>query len=99
MITRIVKLTFREDAVDDFEVIWKESKDKIIQSEGCHYVEMLEAKVPSNIRFTYSIWESEEHLNKYRHSELFKKTWSKTKVLFDGKPEAWTTYKHSFVEK
>jgi heme-degrading monooxygenase HmoA len=44
----------------------------------------------SNIFFTYSIWDSEEHLNNYRKSELFANVWEKTKVLFDAKPEAWS---------
>ncbi len=40
--------------------------------------------------FTYSYWESEAHLNTYRHSDLFRETWAKTKVLFADKPEAWS---------
>ena len=32
-------------------------------------------------------------LNNYRNSELFKDVWSKTKILFNKKPEAWSTKK------
>lgn len=96
MITRIVKLTFKEEHIPKFILIWKESKAKIAAFEGCNFVEMLQSKNPENICFTYSLWDSEEALNKYRHSELFQNTWAKTKVLFDGKPEAWSTESHGF---
>jgi len=43
-----------------------------------------------NIFFTYSFWNSEDDLNAYRHSELFRKTWKETKALFSDKPEAWS---------
>jgi len=96
MITRIVKLTFKEEYIPQFMSIWEESRAQIAAFEGCHFVEMFQSKNPSNICFTYSIWEEEDALNTYRHSELFQKTWAKTKVLFDGKPEAWTTESRGF---
>ena len=34
-----------------------------------------------------------DDLNNYRNSELFKDVWSKTKILFNKKPEAWSTKK------
>ena len=46
-----------------------------------------------NVIFTYSWWDSEDDLNNYRNSELFKDVWSKTKILFNKKPEAWSTKK------
>lgn len=99
MITRIVKLTFKEEHIAEFHIIWNESKAKIAAFEGCHFVEMLQSKNPENICFTYSIWDDEDALNNYRHSELFQKTWARTKVLFDGKPEAWSTDSRGFEGK
>lgn len=96
MIIRIVKLTFQEDKLEDFQNIWKESKSKIINMNGCHFVEMMQSKSPSNVCFTYSIWDDEDRLNEYRHSEVFKATWAKTKVLFADKPQAWTTESKGF---
>lgn len=90
MIKRIVKLSFRADELDAFRAIFEESKAKIRAFEGCHHVELLQGIQPNNIFFTFSIWESEAALNEYRHSELFKKTWAKTKALFSDKPEAWS---------
>ena len=48
---------------------------------------------------TYSHWESEEALNKYRDSELFKSVWSFTKALFAEKPQAFSTKKLQEVAK
>ena len=91
MIKRIVKMTFQPDKVKAFQTIFEESKSKIRNFEGCHHLELLRCVKPANIFFTYSFWEDEDHLNKYRHSDLFQKTWAKTKVLFADKPEAWST--------
>jgi hypothetical protein len=37
-------------------------------------------------------------LETYRHSELFKEVWSKTKPLFNAKPEAWSVDKVASLE-
>jgi heme-degrading monooxygenase HmoA len=47
----------------------------------------------STILFTYSWWDSEEHLNNYRNSHFFDDTWSLTKQKFAAKPEAWSVEK------
>jgi hypothetical protein len=90
MIKRIVKLTFQEDKVDDFLSLFEQTHQKIRSFPGCKHLELLRGIGPSNVFFTYSFWESEDDLEKYRHSELFRSTWSKTKVLFAGRPEAWS---------
>lgn len=94
MITRFVKLTFKDENIHEFLNIWNESRAKIAAFEGCQFVEMHQARVPNNVCFTHSVWESEDALNKYRHSELFGATWKRTKLLFDDKPEAWSLNSH-----
>tara|TARA_B110000977_G_C11038501_1_gene477994 strand:+ start:196 stop:492 length:297 start_codon:yes stop_codon:yes gene_type:complete len=93
MITRIVKLSFKEQHIEEFKAIFEESKQKIISQEGCLKAEMLQDISAKNVFFTYSWWESEEDLNKYRNSELFAGVWAKTKILFNDKPIAWSTKK------
>jgi len=90
MIIRIVKLTFRLDEVENFKDLFESVKDKIITFEGCQRLDLLQDVNDPKICFTYSYWESETHLNAYRHSDFFNSTWTKTKKLFDGKPEAWS---------
>jgi hypothetical protein len=50
----------------------------------------LRDKHNTNRFFTYSIWSDETALENYRHSEVFKGIWAKTKILFNEKPEAWS---------
>ncbi len=90
MITRIVKMTFKEDCIEAFLQIYRVTREKILSMKGCSYVKLLNDKHHKNIFFTYSSWESEDHLNRYRNSELFEKVWEKTKALFAEKAEAWT---------
>ena len=83
-------MNFQHDKLENFKHIFLTTKDKIVGFEGCKHVELLNDINNSNIFFTYSHWESLEHLERYRQSELFKTTWAKTKVLFAEKAEAWT---------
>lgn len=91
MIKRLVKLTFHENNIEDFKEIFENSKHKIRAMNGCQHVELLQDKTIPHIFFTLSIWDTEESLESYRQSELFKTTWAKTKILFSDKPVAWTT--------
>lgn len=93
MIQRLVKLTFEEKHIEAFKEIFLTTKDKIVASEGCHHVEMWQDETRPAVFFTYSRWENVAALDQYRHSELFKKTWKRTKVLFADKPEAWSCTK------
>ncbi|MCC9167848.1 putative quinol monooxygenase [Pontibacter harenae] len=93
MIIRIVRMTFQEEKVADFLEIFRNSRDKIRAFEGCNHVELLQDVNQPNVYSTYSLWDSEEHLNKYRQSELFGSVWPATKALFADKPQAWSLQK------
>lgn len=88
MITRIVKMTFKPEKVDDFMNVFNESAEHIRTYPGCIQMQLLNDIHQPNVYFTYSHWESEEHLNHYRNSTLFREIWSKTKVNFAEKAEA-----------
>lgn len=90
MIIRIVKMTFAPDKVNNFLEIFYGAKNKILNCEGCKHVELLKDSEKPGVLFTYSHWETSEHLEKYRNSELFITTWAKTKNLFAEKAEAWS---------
>ena len=93
MLVRIVKMTFSADKTDEFQVSFHNVKDKIIDFEGCELLELYRDKSDSNVFFTYSYWQSEEDLNRYRNSDFFKEVWSNTKKMFTKKPEAWSVDK------
>ncbi len=92
MIVRIVKLTFREEEIETFKQVLEESKENIRAFPGVLHLQMLQSADDPCIFFTYSHWDNAQALENYRHSELFKNTWAKTKPLFAEKAEAWSTH-------
>ncbi len=86
-------MSFEPSNIEEFLTNFDQVKDKIRHFEGCNFLELYRDKQQPHIFFTYSYWDSEMHLNQYRHSDLFKGVWSKTKPLFNAKPEAWSVDK------
>ncbi len=84
---------FQEDKIDEFLNHFNTNKNNIRDFEGCEFLELYRDKNEQHIFFTYSYWQSENHLSTYRSSDLFKLVWSKTKPLFSQKPEAWSVEK------
>ena len=83
-------MEFEPENVSAFVNIFKTNKDIITTFDGCHSVELLRDINTQNIFLTYSIWDSESSLKKYRESNTFKDIWSKTKPLFSSKAKAWS---------
>ena len=83
-------MQFKAEETANFINIFLESQPLIRAFPGCNQVELLRHSEDTTIMFTLSHWESEENLEQYRQSELFKSTWAKTKVLFREKAQAWT---------
>jgi len=74
-----------------FLEIFNEHREQIRAAEGCTYLELWQTEEnDSTLFFTHSRWDSEDHLNNYRHSDIFKIVWPKTKALFNASPKAWT---------
>lgn len=91
MITRIVQLTFQEHLVDEFLKTFEVSGPKIRASKSCHSLELVRDKYRPYVFFTISKWETEEALEAYRSSDLFRNTWKITKTLFSLPAHAWST--------
>ncbi len=91
MISRIVKMTFQEEKVEDFLANFHKHKDQIRNFPGCEKLKLLRDVNDPNIFFTYSWWQEATDLENYRQSELFQGVWAFTKTLFAAKPEAWST--------
>lgn len=90
MITRLVKMIFREGEAAKFLTNFDEVKTQIRGFDGCSHLQLWNDVAAPDTFFTYSKWESEAHLNAYRNSVLFKETWAFTKTLFADKPAAWS---------
>ena len=93
MFVRIVKMSFKEDKIDDFIINFNNNKDKIRNTQGCKLLELYRDKTNPTVFFTYSYWDTELDLENYRNSQLFNKVWNITKLLFKDKPEAWSVDK------
>ncbi|MCH6201058.1 antibiotic biosynthesis monooxygenase [Aquiflexum sp. LQ15W] len=93
MLIRVVRMTFREEAVEAFLENFEANKQKIRNFPGCSHLELWQDENNKNIFMTYSHWQSEESLNQYRDSQLFKSVWSFTKTLFAEKPVAFSSKK------
>ncbi|MEO6348740.1 MAG: antibiotic biosynthesis monooxygenase family protein [Aquaticitalea sp.] len=93
MFVRIVKMSFEPSKIEQFLANFEAKKQQIRNFEGCEFLELYRDKETSNIFFTYSFWNSEGDLEIYRQSELFQEVWAETKLLFNGKPEAWSVDK------
>lgn len=83
-------MKFRPEEVEIFRALFSERKATIAAFDGCCHLELWQDAGDETIFCTYSHWESEAHLNRYRFSEFFKDTWGHTRALFAEKAEAWS---------
>jgi len=97
MLIRMVRMTFQEDKVSLFLENFHQNKHLIRHFEGCKHLELLQDLNAPHIFMTYSYWDSEEHLNNYRDSELFKGVWAFTKALFADKAQAFSVNRVEIV--
>ena len=92
MIIRIVRMTFRPEAVPDFLTIWRESRTHIRARPGCMEAQLYQDAGDLSVYYTLSRWSSAANLEAYRRSELFGQVWPRTKALFAAPAQA-----HSLV--
>jgi quinol monooxygenase YgiN len=90
VIIRIVKLQLAPDKTGDFLRIFRDAKEKILNSPGCLDLKLLSDIEQNGTVFTYSHWENTHDLEMYRASDLFAETWKQVKPLFIEKAQAWT---------
>ena len=84
-------MSFAPDKTNNFLSLFNDAKEKIASVEGIISLELVRDLDNKNIFFTISKWENDFFLEKYRKSKLFRETWTKTKVFFNDKPDAWST--------
>jgi quinol monooxygenase YgiN len=90
MITRIVKLEFEKNRIDDFLAFFETIKHRVNEFPGCYGMKLYQDVEHPWIVMTYSHWESQEALDTYRNSTTFGEVWPTIKPWFDAKPEAWS---------
>lgn len=87
---RVVRMEFSDHGLNPFLQLFEETHHKISSFPGCRGVDLKKDPQNSQIRYTLSHWDSQEALDVYRNSDLFKRTWAKTKTYFAAKPQAWS---------
>ncbi len=90
MIKRVVRMEFAPDKVDTFLELFNATKSQIRHFPGVQHLELHRDPSNHNVFFTYSVWDNEASLEAYRVSPLFESVWSRTKVLFTGRPQAFS---------
>ncbi len=90
IITRIVKLEFQEEHIEDFLAYFDTICHIVNEFPGCYGMKLYQDVDHPNVVMTYSHWASEEALNAYRDSDAFGRIWPTIKPWFAAKPEAWS---------
>ena len=85
-------MTFQPEMLPAFLVLFHQSKDQIRAMPGCRHLELWQDSDTPHICTTFSIWDSQEHLDAYRKSELFGQVWPSTKSMFSSKPVAFSVH-------
>lgn len=88
MIARIVTMTFKENEINNFVLLFNEYKTQIKNSTGCISLTLIQKLDHPTEISTLSYWENEDYLNNYRNSDIFKQVWPQTKLLFSSPPKA-----------
>lgn len=81
-------MTLLPDDIDSFLSIFDEAEPGIRSFPGCRHLELWQDERYKNILTTYSIWDDAAALERYRQSDLFRTTWSRTRPLFAAPPIA-----------
>jgi quinol monooxygenase YgiN len=92
MIVRLVKLTIEREKLNEALQLLEEIAPRVRAMEGCHFLEISRGIAPrENEIITYSQWDSVDHLNAYRDTELFGNFWNDLKTRFE-KPASARSY-------
>lgn len=93
MVIRVVRMSFKEEKVQDFISLFNKTKNSIRDFDGCLRLDLLQDFGQEHILTTYSYWQDLKSLDKYRHSPLFLDTWAEMKEYFSAKPIAFSCKK------
>lgn len=97
MIHRFVKLDFKAADMEFIKPLFDAIAPKVRGFQGCSYLEILFDVRDRGKVITYSHWESETHLENYRHSEVFQNFWATVKPAFNKPAEAISMRRDIFM--
>ena len=91
-------MQFKPGKVEEFLVIFNTHSKQIRNFKGVLGLELHRDAAMQNVFYTWSTWDSEENLEAYRHSELFKSVWARVRLLFESNPVAYSLVREVKVE-
>lgn len=89
-LVRIVRLSFKEEHLDDFLQFYSRVQSQIAAFEGCLEVQAFRDNEQPNVIYTISRWADAACLENYRQSDLFRDIWARVSPWFDEKPQAFS---------
>jgi len=98
-ILRIVRMVFDPARLSEFHEVFDANKVQIGNFPGCLHLELHGDLKDERVRYTHSLWQSEEDLETYRQSDLFRGAWAISKTLFVEKPQAFSLVKREEIER
>lgn len=98
MLIRVVQLSIRSECVDGFLTVFAEAAPRIHAFPGCLRLELWEDQETRGGFTTLSHWKSDEALDAYRNSSLFRLRWAAIKPMFAAKPRAFSYRRYDYRE-
>jgi quinol monooxygenase YgiN len=92
MITRVVRLSFKPEAVAGFLETMAAFSDSIRNSPGCTELTFFRDETDPDVFYTISRWEHASDLDRYRNSPLFGSIWKTVKPGFKVPATAWSMH-------
>lgn len=91
-------MEFQPAHADDFLAHFRGVALHIRAFPGVRRLELHRDAHQPNVFYTYSLWNSENDLEAYRGSDLFKDAWKQAKSWFSEKPQAFSLQRELLLE-
>lgn len=88
MLTRLVRMRFGPDRVDEFLRLYAANRATIAAQPGCLSVQLLREADDPTAFATWSVWTDAAALEAYRTSAFFRGFWPVVRALFRAPAEA-----------
>ncbi len=82
-------MTLKEAHVDSFKKRIPIISIEVRRVSGCMHNDIFRDKNKDNVFYSYTIWNSEEDIEKYLNSQYYKEIWNDLWDYFKIEPQAW----------
>ena len=89
MIIRVVKIPIKDASINSFIKRIPIISNEVRRVSGCIHNDIFRDKMKENIFYSYTIWNSDEDIEKYLGSQYYKDIWGDLWDYFEGTPKSW----------